>query len=67
MPQTFKRRYTNYNNILYKLTRLKLNPDEYKASKLIDEIKSSTMDDLTTNKTWLLEMAMELKGKLQKN
>ncbi|NOS84173.1 MAG: hypothetical protein HOP31_03440 [Ignavibacteria bacterium] len=63
IPQTFKRRYTNYNNILYKLTRLKLNPDEFKASKLIDEIKSSTMDDLTTNKTWLLEMAMELKGK----
>ncbi len=65
IPQTFKRRYTNYNDILYKLTRLKLDPDEFKASKLVDEIKGFTMDDLTTNKTWLLEMAMELKSEFK--
>jgi hypothetical protein len=65
IPLTLKRRYSNYISILYKLTRLNLNEDEYKIIKLIEEIENYTIDELTTNKPWLHEMAEELKEKLK--
>ncbi|MEO8209741.1 MAG: hypothetical protein ABI840_04205 [bacterium] len=63
IPEMIKKRYTNYINALHKLTLLvtSANCNEYDISKLEKEIKSFLFDEITTNKTWLLEKVSELR------
>ena len=49
IPKPISKRYTNFINVLHKLTKLKFNPDEYSILKLLEEIKNYSIDDITTN------------------
>ncbi len=61
IPEYTKTKYSNYIRILNKLVLLKFNYDEFSAEKLAEEIRGISINELTTNKDWLLEKTMELK------
>ncbi len=66
MPEETVKRYINYNNVLHRLTMLSIKYDEYKLAKLIKDINRLTYNEVTTNKTWLIEMAEKLQQKENK-
>lgn len=62
IPDLLVKKYSNFMNILKKLTMLSLRPeiDEYSIFKLVKEINSFSIEELTTNKSWLLERVKKL-------
>ncbi len=66
IPESLRIKYTNFINILRRLTLLSvsLEKDEYNISKLISDINNFSIEELTTNKSWLLERVHKLLGGL---
>ncbi|MEO8447354.1 MAG: hypothetical protein ABI528_07660 [bacterium] len=64
IPEYLNKKYTNFMNVLRKLTLLSLNltKDDYNLYKLEKEINSFSVEDITTHKSWLLEKLHSLKG-----
>jgi hypothetical protein len=61
IPEETIKRYINFNSVLHKLTMLVIKYDEYKITKLIKDINRFSYNEVTTNKSWLIEKANELK------
>ncbi|NOS85368.1 MAG: hypothetical protein HOP31_09530 [Ignavibacteria bacterium] len=54
LPEYMKKKYFKYIEALNKLALLTINRDDYKLKKLIEHIKSHTIEQITSNKKWLL-------------
>lgn len=63
IPEYLNKKYTNFMNVLRKLTMLSLSLtiDDYSIVKLEKEINSFSVEELTSNKSWLLERLLSLK------
>lgn len=60
IPEYIKVWYGTYFNLLYKLTMLAISYDDYRASMLAEEIKTSGIS-VNVSKSWLLDKVTELK------
>ena len=61
IPEHLKRRYNNFMNMLFKLTLLNNNKDDYKVSKLTDELRELAEINSVPYQPWLLERAEKLR------
>ncbi len=62
IPDLMVRKYSNFMNKLKKLTLISLRPeiDDYNCHKLLKEINGCSIEEITSNKYWLLERVNKL-------